>query len=548
LTARNILVLTLIYDDRLTKNLNKIWDIQYHLYLEKASYDLLRSQAKKLHRLSSSLDVWQSTEYSVFIKFCDSGTFKAVSAIWDFYAHSIKFEGKGAKIFADAISNAMKTTSKAARQNLFSSMRAMAPVTGVQKIYLADVHYHYWNAGTTNMNGNCEQPTFPNLMYASPDPGLELHYNTNPLLGFHLSAAYPALRPHSYLAPPVNPERPRGTAEAQKLVDYVHEEFYHWCFVFRKMVVDRKVKVRFFQGDCLSFCHALQHLRGTGETSSANLYRDRLHFDKLVLDGRDYGPKVKRARDRAPLSFNVIDTSNLVDHLGHINLFVAAAALLEDTLTSAMYTECITQHEKTMEEFMRNVLCGDFATVAQLVGLVPVEYYTNTSYCNAIEDTLMKLAGKDSKPELSSTQPAVRITWRQPQTMAVPHKRVITAFKDHELAIILSDIYETMFQRENVIHLVSMVNEVNARQTSFPMNNRVTYVAFLRLVKDRVATESWDNTMEILIRLISGISNLLDSFRLQETLLYMDIFGVHTTDMLREDNFTAFRGDKSLGG
>ena len=45
----------------------------------------------------------------------------------------------------------------------------------------------------------------------------------------------------------------------------------------------------------------------------------------------------------APLSFNVIDTSNLLDHVGSVNLLVAAIPLLEHNLSATLYTEALVK-------------------------------------------------------------------------------------------------------------------------------------------------------------------------------------------------------------
>ena len=54
--------------------------------------------------------------------------------------------------------------------------------------------------------------------------------------------------------------------------------------------MNNKPMIRFFCGDALAFCHALQHMH-TGDGSEANWYRDQYHMKPLVLDGEDYGSR-----------------------------------------------------------------------------------------------------------------------------------------------------------------------------------------------------------------------------------------------------------------
>lgn len=73
-TARNILLLTLIIDDVRFQNTAALWDIYYHIFLEKKSHELLKLQAKKLRFLSTTMDDWNKSKYGSHLKFCDAAT------------------------------------------------------------------------------------------------------------------------------------------------------------------------------------------------------------------------------------------------------------------------------------------------------------------------------------------------------------------------------------------------------------------------------------------------------------------------------------------
>jgi hypothetical protein len=75
----------------------------------------------------------------------------------------------------------------------------------------------------------------------------------------------------------------------------------------------------------------------------------------LILDGEDYGTAGK-----APLLFNVIDTSNLTDYVGAINLLVATAPLLQRSPSATLYTESLVKQAKDHKAFIDGLLCGHF--------------------------------------------------------------------------------------------------------------------------------------------------------------------------------------------
>lgn len=101
------------------------------------------------------------------------------------------------------------------------------------------------------------------------------------------------------------------------------------------------VILRFFVGDAVAFAYALQQIRITGPSSSSHWYRDRYHFEPLVLDDEHYSDA------SAPLVFDIIDTSNLIDHLGALNLLTATSPLLRNSLSATLYSEKLVRTQET---------------------------------------------------------------------------------------------------------------------------------------------------------------------------------------------------------
>ena len=63
----------------------------------------------------------------------------------------------------------------------------------------------------------------------------------------------------------------------------------------------------------------------------------------------------------APIQFNVIDTSNLLDHVGAINLLVAASPLLESSTCATLYTEALVKKQEDLKALAMRF----FAAVSQ---------------------------------------------------------------------------------------------------------------------------------------------------------------------------------------
>ena len=86
--ARNILLFTLIIDYADSSKDIFIWNIYYHVSLDKESLELLHIQAQKLHQFSASIQRWHNSKYGRHLRICDQGTLLKVRRIWDSYGGS----------------------------------------------------------------------------------------------------------------------------------------------------------------------------------------------------------------------------------------------------------------------------------------------------------------------------------------------------------------------------------------------------------------------------------------------------------------------------
>lgn len=246
---------------------------------------------------------------------------------------------------------------------------------------LPQLYQHFWDYGITDKDRkSLSQAVHANPMFSSLLTDTQsLHYGTDPLLGFHLATAYVPLNSDSPLS-----LRSSEKSDLSKAVQSARLEFRAWSENFRK-AAGQNLTLRFFSGDALAFCYTLQHMSNTG-SNFANWYRRQYSLEPLVLDGQDYVTK-----GSAPLTFNVIDTSNLTDHLGAINVLMAASPLLDGSLSATLKMESLVQQEKDHRALIDRLVCGHFATISILFGLFPVEYWTNATAMSNAEEMFLHL-------------------------------------------------------------------------------------------------------------------------------------------------------------
>lgn len=520
-TARNIVLFTLIVDYADGAKDNSIWNVYYHMFLDNASLDLLRSQTQKLQSLSDSVQSWHSSQYGKFLRICDQGTLLRVRRFWCSCGNldSTKADKTSyKKRFESRIETAREQGRSFGEGVNITGFRSAAPIILPSLKDLPELFEHFWKHGVTDEDRkNLSSLKFPNPMFAgSLEDAFTLHYGTDPLLGFHLATAYASLTSDS-------PLKSSEKTHLRKIVAAARLEFQEWSASFRKDAQMNYI-IRFFAGDALAFCHTLQHMHTTDDRSRSNWYRDQYHLEPLILDSEDYAVK-----GNAPLLFNVVDTSNLSDHVGAINILVAAVPLLDRSVSAALYTEALVKKEKDLKALVDSILCGHFPTMSIIFGVIPIEYWTNATAISSVEEHLFDsvMGGKNS----NRGQMHSRLTWKRVDTVStsVPTLR----FDATELAYVLFHTYLKMFQNEDMRQLFSKIDLQTIQNSSLLHYHRGSFVSFLRFVKNRV-TVDWDKTMKVFLGLYENDSTLLMGKNyIQELYLQLHLLDLHTVDTFR---------------
>ncbi|KAK4983489.1 hypothetical protein LTR50_007194 [Elasticomyces elasticus] len=531
-SGRNILLLTLLIDDADGVNNVSIWNIYYHLFLDSKSMELLQTQSRKLHSLAASIQSWQSSAYGRVFRFSDHETLKMLRSVWHSYCVSDLTKDEKAK-HDRYIKLGIQKAKDMKRYFIdagpvFTGIRSAAPISVRAVEDLPRSHQYFWDHGITDegLSGTAEakhcNPMFASLATSSST----LHYGTDPLLGFHLATAYAPLAAESPLRP-----RRLSTSRSQRLVEAARIQFQAWATSFRTHAV-KNLTLRFFVGDALAYCHTLQHMKAANGGVSAHWYRGPYTLQPLALDGDDY-----KMECEIPLSFDTIDTSNLVDHLGALNVLTAASPLLKNMASATLYTELLVKREKSRKELIDRLLCGHFPTISIMLGLIPVEYWTGATAISSVDEgiwdhaagTIGDVGNKDSpKGQMHS-----RLAWKRSVTTAgtMPTSSLIQ-FNEDELAHLLHRIYREMFKHENMTELFSNMDLQVLCNNSCPRYHRGSLASLLLFIKRRVSA-NWEIVMDVLLALVINDATISMGMNyLQEFYVQLHLLKVHSVPSL----------------
>ncbi|QRV77061.1 MYND Zn-finger protein [Ceratobasidium sp. AG-Ba] len=288
----------------------------------------------------------------------------------------------------------------------------------------------------------------PTFIYSNSGEIFELDQTIFPQ-GFHfLSAVTPVIG---------TPEL--GTKRAT--VDTMTKQFANWVEAFQASRAANSIVLRFYAGDATAFCHALDLFSRNGTTTAA-LYTSEWHAAQINLDAIE---------PSTPTSFDVIDSSNLADHLDFYSILLFSRFLMEPR--GVIYTESILQAKR--RDIERSVSDNQLYTYAP----------------KAREDHLGQIQE--------------RIAWVKPfsgDPQAIGYPPVVE-FDPDVLATALFGLCDKMFYREQILMAVFGTNI----SYSMPLHCvRETIGYLFRVVQERVKSD-WDEVCRKFIDLAEKARN-----------------------------------------
>ena len=498
--------------------LSKIWNSFFHFFLDKNSHSFLIAQCQSLINVSESIAAWNDSKYE-FIRMCNVNTLLELRRHWQLYVQAGQLSSAKKKRLKEMVLSNIRTikVTKHKRYDLYPC-RSAGPYFLLSVEPAGQVFRHFWKTGITSLNprdisaATLINPTF---VYSLAGEGFALHHGTTPILPFHLAPAFL--------------DSKRGTPTMPELVNCAKSQFSGWVKYFRTLVKDKpkQLTIRLFAGDALFFCRALAHHIGTGKIPS-NLPVAPWNVDRLVLDGGDYSHD-----GGAPTSFNVIETSNIMDHIGLLNVLITALPLLSPAPSATLFTEALLYTGEDPTKSLTIQFCADVSTIGLLLDLAPINYLSNFNTRSNTEEIMA------TKVQTSIKQYHERITWKRPSTgdsiiTSQPDRpiRIPISFEPQNLGNLLFDIYLKMFISDDSTYILSGTPQ-SLEDSERVHYTQETFAVFLAIVKRRMNV-NWDSTMAFFFdRLDTRKTLTMGMSNYQDLSTHLHLAGVYDVKSMR---------------
>jgi hypothetical protein len=475
--ARNAILFTLLADEGAQDRVDLIWNIFYHFVLDEESLSLLIEQCRKLVTLARDLESWNAGPYARFLTACDERTLAELRRFWSLYVATADYTPERRKRFKKNFLDGKKEINdRFAEGFVVSSSRSAGPLLPLAMQAVGEQFSKFWSTGITDDGlHSTEQATFvnPTFAFSLAGEGFAVHYGVDPVAGFHLAEVFATSCD----------EMP--SVLVQKLVRAARNQFSQWCTSVIKLLrvtstMSSKFVVRMFAGDALRLCQAFSHLNSCGVTATPIL-SSPWRASRIEFEENQYG---EGASTPAPTTFNVIDTSNVSDHVGLLNLLVVTIPILSKSPSATLYTEALLSYGDAPSADILERLCGDMQTMSLLLGIVPSAFLSRFTTRSNVHETVMQL--------FQGLQYHEQISWK------AIGSEYLMSFAPDQLGRFLFKVYLKMFSDENLARQLqkraSSARRVFLEATLVHYNRR-SFVQLLNHIKSRVQTD-WTRVME----------------------------------------------------
>ena len=475
-----------------------MWNIFFHMYLDADSRSTLVSHSQKLASYSS-VDAWRSSPYGATIKIGTEHTFAELHRHWELYAdfyHPSKLS-RLRTLQAMMKSKLTKASPDSTGFNITSSRSAGPLFARLLTNHLIGKQFErYWETGTTITDKRMlATSTHPNstFFYSRAHEGFDIHYGTDPMIPFH----------HAPLL-----GNTKRTLAVGDLVESAKSQFHDWCSAFRTATsaptqgragnARHAPIVRFLLGEAIAVARALRDFPEQAGVQGCPFAAPKVSpwtTCVMKLDREEY------ADFGAPTRFNVIDTSNLSDHIGMLNMLLATTPLLAYSPSSVLHTETLLTHTSDPSTELESKLFASLSIIAALMDLAPVDALSGfTTRCNIHElITASTLTSSDMR------QHHQILTWRRPgsgdtSTYTSRGFRPPISLDTRQLAKLLHSIYVQPYKTEDPMYLLTMDRGDlmgTIRQSTFTCPPREAIVVLLDFVRTHlhIPKEQWPDVV-----------------------------------------------------
>lgn len=502
-----------------------IWSIFYDFFLAQDVQDILLSQCRLLVNASSDIASWKKTKYANYLRFCTENTLLEIRRFWMLYIENITLEDEEKDSLKRAFVSGMKAVQeKYTKAVPAGTMRSAAPLAHtLPKSF--NSHQYFWSTGITTPDTTLGiSPPHLNPTFAHCQAGrkFHVHYATDPLQCFHLAPALTVVKGGKSSSP--------STINPKSLYASAIDQFSSWCSSFKKKITTPNVIIRFFVGEALSFGRALLICQESKITHTG-VYAQPWGGSQINFDVEDYTTTLPSART-APLTFNVINTSNVADHTGLLNLLVVTRPLLQRKPSSAIHTDTLLRpgDYQNPGSILASYALVDIPTLSILLDIAPSQCLSHFTSCSNAHEILAAL--------FTTRQCMQPTAWKicsifgpqaaiQPEAMAPTARLVCDPSK---FARFILSVYMQMFAEDKMPSTESLLNHMDLSSGTIivsPLHYlRSSLALFLRWLKRRVDV-NWAKTMEIFFELLLSDYTLMAGFNhCQDLLCHLHLYDV----------------------
>ncbi|KAJ7256453.1 hypothetical protein B0H12DRAFT_1286199 [Mycena haematopus] len=496
--ARNVLLLSMVIDN---KNTEHIFDIFFHLYLEKDSLALLVSQCGALLDASTTFQCWKDSRYGSTLRMSSKHTLTELRRYWDQYAKMHVLPN------AQLCTIVAKFKAVSQYRSVFHTSRSAGPLMMHAVEMLSDCFHDFWKYGTTFVSAvrrSAATLLNPTFVYTQAGVGCDVHYGSKPVLPFHLAPVFGNLN---------------TTPTRSDIVNSIRAQFQDWCSAFRRYHEHRLCIVHVFFADVIFGARALQVCKESGAVQTS-IPVCQWRADTIKLDKEEY--------KQAPLAFDVVDTSNLDDTIGLLNVLIISIPLLSSSGNGVLYLESlrIQGHvDNAPKDFARR-FHADLTVMSVLFRLCPVDFIAGYSSRSNVHELVV--FGSLQTGHLSQYHQVT--TWKTPRSDP-------PVVDPQELGTFLYDLYCALFEEEDSTtfwqhHPTDMHSALNI----ISPYNRESFVMLLRFIRDRlqIPREQWIAVLDRFFSIqVSNSSMEMDTVNFHDFCGLLHYYGVYTVDHYR---------------
>ena len=531
--ARDIFLFKLIIDNA---DNAIIWSLFFSKRINKRCIDVLKSTAESLIAIGDNFESWQGSNLGRIIRFAEKNSFTTVHEIWKAYAC-----GMVSSIKTEQFESYEKEQKVKSGDNLIlTSIENCSPANleANLDIHSASAHEYLKSGATPSciLKPDRKNDLYCNpLMFSGEDQKVNFHYALNPLCCFHLSRAYiQVIKPSTNKSTGMLPK-----VDTNHLYNICFEQFSDWCkaigSIFLKSMNNgmqtsevNLIKIFVFVGDAFDCCQAILNVKSN--VTIINKKQSKINQTPQVAS---LSCRHLQFMEDVPTEYDVIDTSNISDHLGLLNVLCGCIGLLKKNLHSVIYTDILSTSSSSdgIHSFIKEMLSVDLPSFAIITGFSISDWISQVSTTfSLISHQLQSQIYGSQKGEVQRNN--LCFEWKM-----VCSNRLQIEMNKENFQKMFFGIFKNMFER--IYHPFSYFSyfngnmRANLEKRDIHMSGQNDFASptaqtFARLVKIAATTVHLvdENSIEVLLESIRNCGFLSIGNFLQDFYLWFYLLGL----------------------